>query len=108
MLGGLTAEGEHALETGWRFWYYDTGVTIKISEKDQTARLSTATKDYVSHLHALNCFSTVEGFFRYGKKEEEKADQKEETTKRTPTHRGGRGILFFFLVSAESSLPSDA
>ncbi|PHJ18903.1 hypothetical protein CSUI_007268, partial [Cystoisospora suis] len=60
----LNGEGEHELERSWMFWHYDTGVTIQIPPQDQAARLSVATKDYVSHLHALNAFHTVEGFFR--------------------------------------------
>ncbi|KYF40155.1 putative eukaryotic initiation factor-4E [Toxoplasma gondii ARI] len=58
--------GEHALETGWRFWYYDPAQAVMENLRDATlAAFPETTRVYASRLRGLSCFSTVEGFFRY-------------------------------------------
>uniref|UniRef100_A0A6V1NUK3 Uncharacterized protein n=1 Tax=Heterosigma akashiwo TaxID=2829 RepID=A0A6V1NUK3_HETAK len=49
----LIPEGEHALQTGWCFWY------------DKKLQKNADLNEYKSHLHNLGAFHTVEGFWRY-------------------------------------------
>jgi len=46
-------DGEHALQTGWCFWY------------DRKVSGHTNVDEYKSHLRSLDAFHTVEGFWRY-------------------------------------------
>mmetsp|Transcript_2400 Transcript_2400/g.3384 ORF Transcript_2400/g.3384 Transcript_2400/m.3384 type:complete len:264 (-) Transcript_2400:556-1347(-) len=49
----IVPEGEHALQTGWCFWY------------DKKLPKHADVNEYKSHLHNLGAFHTIEGFWRY-------------------------------------------